>query len=76
MYKMKEETKHSIRQGFETLALGVVCSVWVLSMNQSCSNIVNKNKNVKKPSVVSDTIKADTIKNDTIEYFQSEQRAR
>lgn len=63
--------KQSVKQGFETLAIGVICTVFVLSMHQSCSGLAdrfsNKNTEFKK---------AQELKNDTINAFKLEQKVR
>lgn len=69
---MKEETKHNIKQSFETLAIGVVCTFFVLSMHQGCSGASEKLSNDKTLTVK----KAEEMKNDTINTFKLEQRAR
>ena len=61
---MTKETKHNIKQTFETLAVAVVCTVFVLSMHQSCSGLakqindkqekteINKAKDIKNKSSI------------------------
>ena len=72
---MKEKTKHEIRQAIETLAIGIICSVWVLSMHQSCSKTVDKLPG-KKASEKTEIKKVQELKNDTIKTFKLEQRVR
>ena len=72
--KMKNETKHNVKRAFETLALGVVCSVWVLSMHQSCSGVAERLSD--KKSETSKIQKVQELKNDTINTFKLEQRVR
>ena len=72
IYNMKEKTKHEIRQAIETIAIGIICSVFVLSLNQSCSNMVNKWTNNKKI----ETKKVQELKNKTIQNIKFGQRVR
>ena len=71
---MKNETKHNIKQAFETLAFGVVCSVWVLSMHQSCSGVTERLSG--KKAEASKIQKVQELKKDTINTFKLEQRVR
>ena len=59
--------KQSIKQGFETIAIGIVCTVFVLSMHQSCSNTQNKKTEIKK---------VQELKNSTVNNFKFEQKVR
>jgi hypothetical protein len=70
---MKEETKHSIKQSFETLGIAVICTFFVLSMHQGCSGVSEGRSSNKKTLTVK---KAEEIKNDTVNTFKLEQRAR
>lgn len=61
---MTKETKHNIKQSFETLAVAIVCTVFVLSMHQSCSGLakqinekqekteINKAQDIKKNEII------------------------
>lgn len=71
---MKEETKHNINQGFQTLALAVICIIWVLSMHQSCSGVSEKLSSKKTDAAKIQ--KAQELKTDTINTFKFEQRVR
>ena len=71
---MKEETKHNIKQAIETLALGAVCSVWVLSMHQSCSKVTDRLSS--KETEISKIQEIQELKNDTINTFKLEQKVR
>lgn len=71
---MKEETKRGVKQAFETLALGVVCAVWVLSMHQSCSGVAEKLSG--KKTETSKIQKVQELKNDTINNLKFEQKVR
>ena len=70
---MKEETKHNIKQGFETFAVAVVCIVWVFSMHQSCSGLSEK---LGKKEEKKEIKKVQEIKNDTINSCKLEQKVR
>ena len=69
---MKEETKHKVKQAVETLLIGIICSAFVISMNQSCSNTVDKWTNGKK----NEAKKVQNIKNSTSMYFKNLARSR
>ncbi len=71
---MKNETKHGVKQAFETLTLGVVCTLLVLSIHQSCSGVAERLSD-KKPEA-SKIQKVQELKNDTINTFKLEQRVR
>jgi hypothetical protein len=57
----------NVKQAFETLAIAVICTVFVLSMHQSCSEFANKNTEIKK---------AQELKNDTLKNIKFGQRVR
>lgn len=69
---MKEKTKQEIRRAIETIAIGIICSVFVMSLNQSCSNMVNKWTNNKK----TETKKVQELKNNTLKNIKFGQRVR
>ena len=69
---MKEKTKQEIRRAIETIAIGIICSVFVMSLNQSCSNMVNKWANNKK----TETKKAQDLKNNTLKNIKFRQKVR
>ena len=69
---MKEKNKHEIRQAIETIAIGIICSVFVMSLNQSCSNMVNKWTNNKK----TETKKVQEFKNNTLKNIKFGQKVR
>ena len=69
---MKEKTKQEIRQAIETIAIGIICSVFVMSLNQSCSNMVNKWTNNKK----TETKKVPDLKNNTLKNIKFGQKVR
>ena len=69
---MKEKTKQEIRQVIETIAIGIICSVFVMSLNQSCSNMVNKWANNKK----TETKKVQEFKNNTLKNIKFGQKVR
>ena len=72
IYIMTKEKKHDVKQAFETLAIGVVCTIFVLSMHQSCSNLVNQFGKKDKTEIKN----VQEIKNDTIKYVQNISRGR
>ena len=45
---MKQETKRNIKEGIETTLITLVCTVFVLSLNKSCSNLTNKTSETQK----------------------------
>ena len=63
---MTKETKHNVKQTFETLAVAVVCTVFVLSMHQSCSGLAKQFGEKDK----TENKNAQNIKNDTIKSVQ------
>ena len=65
----------NVKQHFETLAVAVLCTVFVLSMHQSCSGVADRvsNKKVKENTELK---KAQNLKQDTIANFKLEQRVR
>ena len=67
--------KQNIKQGFETLAIAIVCTVWVLSMHQSCSELSGKFSS-KKTNTNVEQKKVQELKTDTIASFKLEQRTR
>lgn len=69
---MKEKTKQEIRRAIETIAIGIICSVFVMSLNQSCSNMVNKWTNNKK----TETKKVQELKNNTLKNIKFGQKVR
>ena len=69
---MKEKTKQEIRRAIETIAIGIICSVFVMSLNQSCSNMVNKWTNNKK----TETKKVQDLKNNTLKNIKFGQKVR
>ncbi len=69
---MKEKNKQEIRQAIETIAIGIICSVFVMSLNQSCSNMVNKWTNNKK----TETKKVQDLKNNTLKNIKFGQKVR
>lgn len=69
---MKEKTKHEIKQALETIAISIICSVFVMSLNQSCSNMVNKWSNNKK----TETKKVQELKNNTLKNIKFGQKVR
>ena len=69
---MKEKTKQEIRHAIETIAIGIICSVFVMSLNQSCSNMVNKWTNNKK----TETKKDQDLKNNTLKNIKFGQKVR
>ena len=69
---MKEKTKQEIRRAIETIAIGIICSVFVMSLNQSCSNMVNKWTNNKK----TETKKVQEFKNNTLKNIKFGQKVR
>ena len=69
---MKEKTKQEIRQTIETIAIGIICSIFVMSLNQSCSNMVNKWTNNKK----TETKKVQDLKNNTLKNIKFGQKVR
>ena len=60
-----------VKQNFEILAVAGVCTIFVLSMHQSCSGIMDKTSNKK-----TEIKKVQELKNDTINTFKLEQRVR
>ena len=64
---------NNIKQSFETFAVAALCTVFVLSMHQSCSGLAKKlgEKEEKK-----EIKKATELKNDTIKTFKFEQKVR
>ena len=61
-----------VKQNFETIAVAVVCTVFVLSMHQSCSGLAERFNKKEKTELK----KAQEFKNDTINTFKLEQRVR
>ena len=63
------------KQNFETLAVAILCTVFVLSMHQSCSGLADRfsNKKVKENTELK---KTQNLKQDTIANFKLEQRIR
>ena len=60
----------NVKQNIETLIIGLICTVWVLSMHQNCSNATQKNN--KKTQIE----KIQKLQNDTINAVKLEQRVR
>ena len=56
---MKNETKKHIKEAIQTLLIAICCFVCASSINQSCSNTMNKLTTKKKV----ETNKAQIIKN-------------
>ena len=65
----------NIKRNFETLAVAVVCTIFVLSMHQSCSGLMDKFSN-KKKNENTEIKNVQEIKNDTIKYVQNISRGR
>ena len=65
----------NVKQHFETLSVAILCTVFVLSMHQSCSGVADRvsNKKVKENTELK---KAQNLKQDTIANFKLEQRVR
>ncbi len=63
------------KQHFETLAVAVLCTVFVLSMHQSCSGLSDRfsNKKVKENTELK---KIQKLKKDTVNAFKLEQKVR
>jgi len=61
----------NVKQAFETLAIAVICTVFVLSMHQSCSGVAEKLSNKK-----TEIKKVQELKNDTINNLKLDQRVR
>jgi hypothetical protein len=57
---------------FETLAVAVVCTVFVLSLQQSCSKITGDKNTVKNTEVK----KIQELKNDTLYNLQLTQKVK
>jgi len=57
-----EKKGKNMNKHFETLAIGVICTVFVLSMHQSCSDLSKKVKIQEK----TETKNTKKIKNNTI----------
>ncbi len=56
----------NLENAFKTTGAVIFCTVWGLSMHQSCQNLVNKP--AKQPE--SKTVKQDTVKTDIAKYVQ------
>ena len=59
---MEKKVKKNMNKHVETLAIGVICTVFVLSMHQSCSDLSKKVKIQEK----TETKNTKKIKNNTI----------
>ena len=64
---------NNVKQSFETLAVAVLCTVFVLSMHQSCSGLSEK---LGKKEEKKEIKKVPEFKNDTINTFKFEQKVR
>lgn len=64
----------NVKQTFETLAVAVLCAIWVLSMHQSCSDM--SKRFLGKKSETNKAQKIQELKKDTINTFKLEQRVR
>ena len=65
--------KKNVKQAFETISIGALCTVFVLSMHQSCSGLADRfGKKQEKTEIK----KVQELKNDTIKTFKLEQRVR
>ncbi len=62
-----------MQKHFETLAVAVVCTIWVLSMHQSCAGLLAK---FDKKQETKEIKKVQELKNDTINAFRFGQRIR
>ncbi len=63
----------NVKRNFETLAVAILCTVFVLSMHQSCSGILKRFSNKDKNTELK---KAQELKRDTVNTFKLEQRVR
>lgn len=64
----------NVKQTVETLAVAVLCTIWVLSMHQSCSDM--SKRFLGKKSETNKAQKIQELKQDTINTFKLEQRVR
>ena len=67
--------KQNVKEAFETISIGALCAVFVISMHQSCSGISEKISE-KKSGNNTEIKKVQELKNDTIKTFKLEQRVR
>ena len=56
----------NLENTIKTAGIAIFCTVWGLSMHQSCQNLTNKP--AKQPE--SKTVKQDTVKTDIAKYVQ------
>ena len=59
---------NNFKQSIETLLIAIICSAFVISLNKSCANTMNKFSNVKKENV--------QMPDSVYQYITSQQMAR
>lgn len=64
----------NVKQTFETLAIAVLCTIWVLSMHQGCSDLSTRFSD--KKTETKKVQKIQELKKDTINTFKLEQKVR
>ena len=64
----------NVKQTFETLAITVLCTIWVLSMHQGCSDLSTRFSD--KKTETKKVQKIQELKKDTINTFKLEQKVR
>ena len=61
----------NVKQTFETLAIAVLCTIWVLSMHQGCSDLSTRFSDKK-----TETKKVQDLKNNTLKNIKFGQKVR
>ena len=64
----------NVKQTFETLAIAVLCTIWVLSMHQGCSDLSTRFSD--KKTETKKVRKIQELKKDTINTFKFGQKVR
>ena len=64
----------NVKQTFETLAIAVLCTIWVLSIHQGCSDLSTRFSD--KKTETKKVQKIQELKKDTINTFKLEQKVR